>query len=972
MPAPVQRNILILLLMLWAAVLLPSRGKAQQPYFRSIRLPEEFQQTSVNCMVQDLNNYLWIGTGKGLYQYDGSDFTYFPSGNGNDALPVTSLYMDASLTLWAGTRKGEIYRLQGDSLRLFRPEEGNPAVSITAFAEDSGGNLWFSTYGEGVYYYDGKRVYNIDEADGLTDNFCYSLLADDRGRIWVSTDGGISVCSLTNGECTIQKITDANGLPDNIVLSLAYSGKDIWVGMQDLGVCRIDINTFGVTVPRGSVGWKFGPVSTLAAGRNWLWIPTERNGIISLATLSGELNGTYPVTDHTNIPRISRIYPDRQGNCWVNTGTQLYVSPGQDLLFYPVSGNEAGSPVHSLCAGRKEQLWYSTDQGLFCRELTTSVTRRIALPLKKNIQIISLYEDAKGHIWAGTFGEGIYCIDPLSGRFRLYAEADGLSNGNILSITGKGNDIWLATLNGAYKFSIPPNPVSPGTDINFINFGDQHFPGNNYVYSAFADSRGRIWFGTDGRGISMLENGRFTNFDKSDGLRSNIIYSITEDSRGQIWFSTSNAGVYCYNGKTFRNYSVAEGLTDNSITGMLADRKDHLLMIHNNGWDILDIRNGSVASCSTGAGLTDISPDLNVCSLQGDHTAWIGTRTGIFRYEIPEDVSARQPVLRLTKVSVFPGEENFIGTHAFAYSQNHISFSFNALWFMAPSQVKYQIRLQGYDLGWIDTRNNRVTYSNLPPGKYTFQVRSSVGGNFSLSGIRSYSFEIGKPYWRTPWFIIPLLAAAGTFVYLLIRFREKTLKQRNEAAREKIMFQFQTLRSQVNPHFLFNSFSTLISIIDEDKQLAIEYVEKLSQFFRDILDYRDKELIPLGEELKLTETYYFIQQKRYCSNLRLTFSLFESELDTLIPPMVLQMLVENAIKHNVVSGEKPLHVKIYSSGRYVVVSNNLQPKTSAKPSTGIGLDNIRNRYTLLGYSDTVVEATTDEFIVKLPLIFPEK
>jgi len=163
-------------------------------------------------------------------------------------------------------------------------------------------------------------------------------------------------------------------------------------------------------------------------------------------------------------------------------------------------------------------------------------------------------------------------------------------------------------------------------------------------------------------------------------------------------------------------------------------------------------------------------------------------------------------------------------------------------------------------------------------------------------------------------------------IYFIIRFRESALKKREAIDREKLMFQFQTLRSQVNPHFLFNSFSTLISVIDEDKEVAIEYVEKLSQFFRNILEYRDKDLIPLSEELKLIETYYYLKKKRYCQNLQLNIDVDEKTLSSLIPPMVLQMLVENAIKHSVISAEKPLTVEIIADDRHITVIYNLQRK----------------------------------------------
>lgn len=944
-----------------------SSVSGQKAYFRNIRLPDEIQQTSITCLYQGDNGYLWIGTGKGLYNFDGNEFAFFHGTEKQPFMQVSALYMTSDQILWIGTRNGEIFQLNGDSLLSFNPEEGNPKVAITGFASDKSGNLWFSTYGEGVYYYNGKHIYNVNTDDGLTDNYCYNITVDEQGRIWTATDGGISICSIVKGKKRIQKITTNEGLPDNIVLSLKIAGTEVWAGMQDAGICKVDIKTLNISVPKASEKWPYGPITDIA-GNSWIWLSTERNGIIGIEPSSGNINGNYTSYVGLNISRISHMYADKQGNYWIAAGSQLLLSLGHDLIQYNDIGSATGKNIHSLLINHKGNIWFSNDDGLFVTEKQSKQTNKIKLPINKRTHVISLYEDDKGFIWAGTFGSGLYCIDPESERIKLFSEPDGLSNGNILSITGKGNHIWLATLGGAFFCNVDGDPFTGSSKHKFINYGEQQFPGNNYIYSVFIDSRDRVWFGTDGNGITMLEKGRFTNFDKSRGLKSNVVYSITEDSDGNIWFSTANAGIFRYDGKSLKNYSLENGLNDIHITGLLADKRNHLLIVHNNGVDIMDTRTNAFLYLSKGVGMTAIDPDLNVCYLEGNEGAWLGTQNGLIRLQIPDDISTRQPSLQLNRVSVFLSKENYIGTHIFSYNQNHISFHFRAFWFVEPELVRYQIRLKGYDLDWIDTRNTLVTYSNLSPGEYTFEVRASIKGNFTLNDVKSYKFTIKKPFWKSTWFILASILSISLLVYLIIITREKRLKQRDAVEREKIAFKFQTLRSQVNPHFLFNSFSTLISIIDEDKEVAIDYVEKLSQFFRNILEYRENDLIPLSEELKLIETYFYLQKKRYSENLRLDIAINEEVLSSLIPPMVLQMIIENAIKHNVISAEKPLAVSIFTDDKFITITNKLQRKKDKEPSTGIGITNIRDRYALLGFGDIQIISSCGQFTVKLPLI----
>lgn len=960
------------LLALLSLLFLVTNVLGQKPYFKNIKVPEEIQLTTITCVYQDNNNYIWIGTGNGLYQFDGTNFLDYHDQDKKTSLQVSALYMTTDQVLWIGTRKGEIYQLHEDSLKLMNPEEGNPKVAITGFVSDKSGNLWFSTYGEGVYYYDGKHIYNLNCDDGLTDNYCYTVTTDEQGRIWVATDGGISICSSGSDKKKIKKLTTAEGLPDNIVLSFAQDGTTIWAGMQDAGICKVDTRTLKITKAAAPVKWEYGPVNDIVIGKNWLWLSTEHKGIISIEPSTGNLNGNFTDADKLNISRINHLYADKQGNYWIASGNQLFLSLGNKLLQYNEIGLISEKNIHSILCARNGNIWFSNDKGLYNFDPKNQKAKEIKLPIDKRIQVISLYEDENGYIWAGTFGNGLFCIQPELNRIRLFGEPEGLANGNILSITGKGKQLWLATLGGAYTCNITGNPLAEGSKVTFVNNSDQHLKSNNYIYKVFIDSQNRIWFGTDGKGISMLQNGKFTNFDKTNGLKSNVVYSITEDSDGNIWFSTANNGIYRFNGKAILNYTLNEGLSDLNITGLLADKNHHLLIVHNDGVDILDTRNNVFLYYSSSVNMAEINPDLNVCSLEGNDIAWIGTQKGLIRLQIPEDLLKQQPLVQINKVSVFLGRNNFIGMHSFEHNQNHISFHFNKLWYISPEFLSYQIRLKGYDLDWINTRNNLATYSNLPPGKYTFEVRSLLKGNYVRSDIKSYEFTIKKPFWKTNWFIFISLSGLFIMIYFIIRMREKSLKQRDAIANEKLLFQFQTLRSQVNPHFLFNSFSTLISIIDEDKEVAIDYVEKLSQFFRNILEYREKDLIPLSEELKLIDTYYYLQKKRYNDNLKLTIEINEKDRHSVIPPMVLQMLVENAIKHSVISAEKPLSVQIIADEKHINVINNLQRKKNKEPSTGIGITNIRNRYLLLSSREIEIKVTNDFFIVKLPIIYSEK
>jgi len=196
-----------------------------------------------------------------------------------------------------------------------------------------------------------------------------------------------------------------------------------------------------------------------------------------------------------------------------------------------------------------------------------------------------------------------------------------------------------------------------------------------------------------------------------------------------------------------------------------------------------------------------------------------------------------------------------------------------------------------------------------------------------------------------------------------------TLLHTQKLENENMISRYETLKSQINPHFLFNSFNTLITIIDEDKEAAIEYVEHLSDFFRILLQLRDQVTIPVEEELQLVETYFFLQTKRYGTNIQLDIRVNPEHKALNIPPLSLQMLIENAIKHNIISTEQPLKIEIKSlSDNKLQLQNNLQKRADPAVSGGIGLENIRKRYALLSGVAPEISETSNTFTVQIPLL----
>lgn len=180
--------------------------------------------------------------------------------------------------------------------------------------------------------------------------------------------------------------------------------------------------------------------------------------------------------------------------------------------------------------------------------------------------------------------------------------------------------------------------------------------------------------------------------------------------------------------------------------------------------------------------------------------------------------------------------------------------------------------------------------------------------------------------------------------------------------------QYELLKQQINPHFLFNSLNTLKSMAETNDSETVDFIMKLSDFYRFTLESRKLDLITVQEEMKIIDSYIFLQKARFGEGITLTNELTDQVLKTLIPPFTLQLLVENCIKHNIVSQNKPLHIKIYNSENKIIIENPVQKKMVTEESLGVGLDNVKMRYKHLLEQEIEINSDEKIFQIKLPLI----
>ncbi len=270
--------------------------------------------------------------------------------------------------------------------------------------------------------------------------------------------------------------------------------------------------------------------------------------------------------------------------------------------------------------------------------------------------------------------------------------------------------------------------------------------------------------------------------------------------------------------------------------------------------------------------------------------------------------------------------------------------------------------------------NSKISWFRFPVKRLVIGLITTIGYTVvAVIGIMFlfetiFDIAFGGSFQWTIYFSIGITIVISLVLHsreFLLRGRKATLDA-EILEKETIRAKYETLKNQVSPHFLFNSLNALTNLVYEDQDKAVRFIKQLSEVYRYVLDSRDKEVVTLEEEKKFLSSYIFLQQIRFGDKLKLEVDLGETR--SLIAPLVLQMLVENAIKHNIISEEHPLTIRIYIEAGFIVVDNDLRKKSVIESeSQGIGLDNIIHRYEFL--CDKKVEVTEGgTFRVKLPII----
>jgi ligand-binding sensor domain-containing protein len=950
-----MRAILLVLL------LFAGSTSAQLPFITDIWQKENRLPAQVRVLVLDQQRYLLAGTDQGLFRFNGSRFKEIHSGLSKE---ISALSLIKS-RVWVGFRDGKLGYIDDDSVRFMTTEDYQAGAAIHHIAAGPGNSLLVATE-EGLVHLKDDRAVRYRKASGLTDDYLYATASGGKDWLLAASDQGINRL-VHQGEKIKIAAHFRDQLPDNIVrvIKPVPATRQFWVGMQEKGVGWYDPekNTFRLLLST----WPYGQVNDiLPVTSNLAYIATQEGYIVQARKNAEDSWQTeayaYPGS------RFNSLCLDRTGNLWCGTDKGLSLHTAEYLSFIPLPLPYRLQDVKAVTWNDKGECWLGIKSSLY-RYCRGTGANQLELICTTPNSISALHHDATGRLWIGTAGSGLWYL-PYQSRHLHKTKSLTPGDENILSIASGNKSLWISTLNGVSEFYLGNTEATSLLALK-ARHNKASGVGSDYIYQLMYDSEQRLWMATDGSGACMYDGKTYHHWPQFQNSDNNVVYSIAEDIYGTIWAGTIFNDLFRFTRGKWANIRRPEhSATDITPTAIAANNTGQVIAVYDRRIDIWYPNSGHFRQFTGDLFRIDsTSRALNCITKDAEGNVYIPSPGGLLVFKNQNRSYDIRPGIAIAGISNNL-KQTSISRKRFKHDENYFSIQFEGICFTNPERLHYRYKLDGHNNAWIYTNEGTATFPKLPDGSYKLRVQASLSNDFHNASETNYEFSIAAPLWKRPWFIGMVIIFVVLATILLVRFREKKMKRLAQLEQERVVYDYEHLKSQVNPHFLFNSLNTLTNLIEERPGDAVLYTQNLSDLYRNMLHYRNKALISFREEWNILSTYLHIQQSRFGDALQISSSVTTAlQSKWCIPPMALQLLVENAIKHNIVSQSMPLVIKISITEDHMVeVENRIQRKLSPEAQSGIGLSNIRNRYALLTEQQVTWGEENGHWIVRLPLL----
>lgn len=981
---------------------------AQQDSYEFYNFTEKegLSDNIIYALHKDKNNIMWIGTQTGLSRFDGKNFYNFKQIHENGKYTsntISCLTSDSKGKIWGGTHYG---------LFSFDPKNGKTKVffpfkkgSLNFFSNIiCGRNDEIYATGTGCILKYNKKTDVFEEwryfknADPKLNTYSVGknqiLLDEDNHCFWIKFPTGLAKLDYKSGQIITYNSNGAGSLFRKRSLSgftKSINGEFWFFDYTNQKMVNfnpktaVEIKTISLDAVKSGLLVS----TTYADSEGKIWI--------------GTWNHNFLIIDQKNNNKITEIHNKNKSN---DIGSNFFWASFED---------------------ENKTMWFGTMNGLSALNTVSKFYKGVRInefvPLFNSAKIFFIFENPDDKSWwITTTGSDIVQYYPSNHTYHHFRFSDFTPNpnnekpGGVYPIYFRKDAIWLITDKGIWQKKLKSNKfvylTSAPNELNEAHlrpaYRAPYWYFHNYekifVWNEFTNEKKWIIDSTliknrinnifcrdkEEHITVLLENYLIVNYEGEKSATDSTIYyaqynqtgyiaDADMDSKERIWLSSKGVGLGMYDSKSkkFTLWSDKDGMADKDLHQITIDKKGNIWGLYWNKISLFNPKNNNFINIKIPFSENKIDY-INYIMTRSDGVVMATVGNDIFELNsenLNKAPKKLKPSLNSIRFSdrIFFEAENVLQLKP---DENDLRVNFGLMVDPASFPHTFEYKLEGADNEWIDQNiTGEVNYNNLASGEYTLKLRAVNKNNNWKSDERILSFVIATPFYKKIWFIafvlFSLLSAAYLYYASKIKARENFNLLQSKAQhleKEKAQMMFDNLKQQLNPHFLFNSLTSLSALISTDQNLASDFLRQMSDMYRYILKNGDAESVTLEEELNFVNTYYKLQKTRFGSGLLMNIDVDIKYYPYLIAPVTLQNMMENAIKHNIIDRDDPLNIDIYNEDDYLIVRNNRQPKRNVETSNKKGLEQFKTLYKYLTQKPIIIQENDQHFIIKIPLI----
>lgn len=855
--------------------------RAQGLMIRNYNVKDGLANATVYTAVQDKDGFIWFATPTGVSKFDGKRFRNYAKKDGLTDNDVFNLAADAKGRIWFFTLNGKpsfygssrIHNEDNDSTLLFNSRSHYMQYAF----EGKTGNIWFLNTNKRIVQFDGQKTTYDKLGSSATDLFFF--LRNDS--IFTPLQSSFRLSSLKDSNNPNQKIFPVCPYP------------------LDDPAFRKRINRHPVIMLRNSLyTYSFADVACFFNGNDWdisedistvcvendnLWIGTQR----ALYYVKGFFKGEKKIIKLLDNHYVTSVLSDRDGNIWITTfGDGVYNIPRKNFYFSYLD-NTNGLYSHSIFSIYKDKrsgmLLVGQNAGILNTINRNGVIRQFTLDTTSGRNsLLTILPYKEPNVLVGT-DNGLYMFNTETQRSGLLRAVRLLKDVDV-SPSGK---IRIATKNQVV--------VLDDYTINDLDM----------LVTSIASINDTAYFvGTNSGLFYCTDGSRHLHYTSNDARLKQGIKDL-KWINGYLWIGTSDQGLFVMHGnKVIKHIGTADNLASDICQQLYYDGINRLYVATNKGVSVIDVNTRSITrNITSNDGL--MSDDIRgVYSLNG--VLYIATSNGLCYFNAEHmPVDTVPPVIYLSHIRY--GDSTYLPGKSFTHLyKRKASFEaeFGAIVYDLPDMVEYQYNFSGDSTsGWVTTMSNIIPFPDLQPGTYRLMVRAK---KYKSGWSQPLDINVSiLPQWYQQWWARGILLLLGILLILVVlRFIVRRIKQaekrKTEYNRRIAELEAKALTNQMNPHFIFNSLNSVQHLIlEKEEKQALNFLADFATLMRQMLNNSRKSYISLEEEIAFLTRYLELEKIRFAHSFTYHFILEDALKDytIYIPPMIIQPIVENAIKH---------------------------------------------------------------------------